>query len=485
MSLFAQPSVTSRGTGSLIVSVLAHGAVAGMLYFGVTHFVRIDDRRLLERYSVRRLDLPGIDPAELEAPLSSITTNDFYPDAESRASLGVPPELNKAMRSFIDSATGQQALIQSKFYSQHLTFAEQFRLPSLVVWDNEFYPDTKSRSSRGVPPELTEAMRSFIESATGPQTLTQSEFRSHHLTFVEQFRLPNLAVRDNEFYPDAESRSSRGVPPELSKAMRSFIESAIGPQTLTQSEFYSQHLTFAEQFHRPNQVVWAPELSSMRMQDWAVRLAPVNEVAPAVTLRPAGRPLQTSAFAAPANNRSGLGGKAAPRTDTAQTDDETMDDSRLTTEHLVLPKSGRFGVVVVGNTVGEDYPESIEFWGNRVAYSAYLHVGLSKNWILQYSVLRSAEAADAGAVTRLEAPWPYDIFRPNLTSVDLSTGALMIHGILTSAGHFESLATAFPSRFRNAGFVLHALRQWQFRPARRNGQAIAVEVLLIIPVELE
>jgi hypothetical protein len=229
----------------------------------------------------------------------------------------------------------------------------------------------------------------------------------------------------------------------------------------------------------------APSLPDVRMPDWPVRPAPVNEVAPAVTLRPAGRPLQTSAFAAPANNRPGLGGKAASRADTAQTDDEAMDDSRLTTEHLVLPKSGRFGVVVVGNTVGEDYPESIEFWGNRVAYSAYLHVGLSKNWILQYSVLRSAEAADAGAVTRLEAPWPYDIFRPKLTSIDLSTSTLMIHGILTSAGRFESLATAFPNRFRYAGFVLRALRQWQFRPARRNGQAIAVEVLLIIPVELE
>jgi hypothetical protein len=162
-----------------------------------------------------------------------------------------------------------------------------------------------------------------------------------------------------------------------------------------------------------------------------------------------------------------------------------MDDSRLTTEHLVLPKSGRFGVVVVGNTVGEDYPESIGVWGNRVAYTAYLHVGLSKNWILQYSVLRSAEAADAGAVTRLEAPWPYDILRPNLTSPDLNTDALMIHGILTSAGRFESLAIAYPSRFRYASFVLRALRQWQVRPARRNGQATAVEVLLIIPDELK
>jgi hypothetical protein len=154
-------------------------------------------------------------------------------------------------------------------------------------------------------------------------------------------------------------------------------------------------------------------------------------------------------------------------------------------EHIVLPKTGRFGVVVVGSALGEEYPEALQIWGDRVAYTAYLHVGLSKNWILQYSVLRSAEAANAGTIGRLEAPWPYDIARPNLTSRDLNTDALMVHGILTSAGRFESLAIAFPTRFRYTSFVLHALRQWLFRPARQNGQATAVEVLLIIPDELE
>src|SRR5690348_14748502 len=101
ISLFAEPSITSRGASSLIVSVMAHGAAAGMLYFGVTHFVRIDDRSLLERYSVRQLDLHTIDPPGSEGPRSSIAVNDFYPDTVSRSSLGVPPELSEAMHSFI------------------------------------------------------------------------------------------------------------------------------------------------------------------------------------------------------------------------------------------------------------------------------------------------------------------------------------------------------------------------------------------------
>jgi hypothetical protein len=36
-----------------------------------------------------------------------------------------------------------------------------------------------------------------------------------------------------------------------------------------------------------------------------------------------------------------------------------------------------------------------------------------------------------------------------------------------------------------ASFLLHALQQWQFRPATQNGQPTPVEVLLIIPSETE
>ena len=151
----------------------------------------------------------------------------------------------------------------------------------------------------------------------------------------------------------------------------------------------------------------------------------------------------------------------------------------------MLPRDGKFTVVVVGSTLAEQYPETLEIWANRVAYTAYLHVGLKKNWILQYATTRAVETANQGRLARLEAPWPYDLARPNLLSQDLNSDASMVHGVLNQAGRLESLAIAFPSGFRYASFVLHALRQWQFRPARQNGQATAVEVLLIIPDNLE
>ena len=113
-----------------------------------------------------------------------------------------------------------------------------------------------------------------------------------------------------------------------------------------------------------------------------------------------------------------------------------------------------------------------------MAYTVYLPVGLSKSWIIQYS-LSHVDPANNNA--HIEAPWPYSIVRPNIEPGAIDADALMIHGFVNEAGRFEALSIAFPSEFAQAKFVLAALAQWQFRPATRNGQDVKVEVLLIIP----
>jgi hypothetical protein len=150
-----------------------------------------------------------------------------------------------------------------------------------------------------------------------------------------------------------------------------------------------------------------------------------------------------------------------------------------------LPKDGQFGVVVVGSSLADQYPETVEIWRGRLVYTVYLHVGLGKSWILQYSLPRTAEVAAAGSVTRPEAPWPYDIFRPDLLPGDFNSDAVMVHGFINLAGAFERLAIVFPPEFTQAKFLLGTLKQWHFRPARQDGQIAAVEVLLIIPEENE
>ena len=156
-----------------------------------------------------------------------------------------------------------------------------------------------------------------------------------------------------------------------------------------------------------------------------------------------------------------------------------------TTKQITLPKDGQFGAVVVGATLEEEYPEAAQVWSGRIAYTVYLHVGLTKSWILQYSLASADDAAASGNISRLEAPWPYNIVRPNLPREAVNADALMVHGYVNQAGRFEQLAVAFPPQFDQAQFVIDALQQWQFRPAAQNGQNERVEVVLIIPEEME
>jgi len=154
------------------------------------------------------------------------------------------------------------------------------------------------------------------------------------------------------------------------------------------------------------------------------------------------------------------------------------------TVHIVLPKDGQFGAVVVGSSLDEKYPEAAELWAGRLAYTVYLHVGLARNWILQYSLPRLNDAAASGKMVRVEAPWPYDMTRPTLDAEAIDSDALMVHGFVDRAGRFEALSIAFPREFTQADAVLNALDHWQFRPATQNGEVAKVEVLLIIPAEL-
>jgi hypothetical protein len=468
ISLFAEPSVTPRGPGALLLSAVAHGVVFGTLYYGVSHLPRIDDRSLRASYSVRQLDLHTINPPASEAQGPPAAPPDFYPDAKALSSLGVPQELREAMRSFLQTAHGRQTLIQPEFHA-HLSLAEQVPLPTVVIWTPGLASGKKIVAPK--PEHVAADVKPSLE-------------------------MPNEEVRPADF-----SVASTNVP-SRSDALPAATTSLVQARSVSPVEMAPVTTSDSTEQATPAAVL---SLSDLRMQDGTVWLPPVNEMAPSAASPAtpdnqenprapvgnlAGDPHQSPASAALGGAGSEDGSRPrsslnVPNAGAAQGDDDSADDNRFTTEHIVLPKDGRFGVIVVGNSVGEEYPEALEIWSNRVAYTAYLHVALGKNWILQYSSLRSGEAADGGTVARLEAPWPYDIVRPNLISRNLNAEALMVHGVLTAAGRLESLAIAFPTGFRYSSFVLYTLRQWQFRPARRNGQATAVEVLLIIPDEAE
>jgi len=150
---------------------------------------------------------------------------------------------------------------------------------------------------------------------------------------------------------------------------------------------------------------------------------------------------------------------------------------RATAIHM--PRDGQFGIVVVGSSLAEQYPETVTLWAGRLVYTVYLHLGSGKAWIMQYSLPVNTTAVASNAV-RPEAPWPYDLVEPHLDPNE-NVDAVMVHGFVNLTGRFEHLNVVFPTQLPAAKFILNALQQWQFRPARQNGQLAQVEVLLIIP----
>jgi hypothetical protein len=217
-------------------------------------------------------------------------------------------------------------------------------------------------------------------------------------------------------------------------------------------------------------------LSDLHLQDGTAALPPVNEAQKSNSQGLGSGQGQNSSQGGNGNGNST--GKLEAGSTGAGAGIPIGAPGQFTSTPIALPKDGHFGSVTVGEALASEFPEISDVWGSRMAYTAHLRVGLAKTWILQYSLPRGAAAT---AASRLEAPWPYDIVRPNLAPGSIGGDALMVHGFVNSSGRFEDLSVVFPQPFANAQFVLTALQKWQFRPATQNGQAAKVEVLLIIP----
>lgn len=474
ISIFEQHPPAPRAISSVGLSCLLHGAGFAVASYAILHAPRVHVQVITERYSVRHLELHTPDAQPTDAEGAKIS----YPDKEAgkgtlqdalSAALqdaGQEDATEKVAREdtppLPETAPGKgsnQTLLQPQFHT-HATLAQSAPIPSVVIWT----------------PEL--ASKKDIVAPT-PDAQTASTAKPALDPPNEELNLADRAVSATHAQPKIATPPPGTTSPIVHDAP-ALVQMA--PATMSLSA-------------RPPTPTVVLSLSDLKLNDGSVTLPPVNEVQMQLNAREMA-PATPSHGGSTAKAGAGTaiaaastpGTSAVPARENAQKpqpEGQSTGAGLANTAHIVLPKDGKFGVVVVGSSLSDEYPETLQIWNDRVAYTAYLHVGLAKNWILQYAQVRSADAASNGEEGRLEAPWPYDIFRPNLISSDLNADALMIHGIVNQDGRFEKLAIAFPAEFDHASFVLHALQQWQFRPARQNGKPTAVEVLLIIPDELE
>lgn len=112
----------------------------------------------------------------------------------------------------------------------------------------------------------------------------------------------------------------------------------------------------------------------------------------------------------------------------------------------------------------------------RIVSTIYLRMNLRKNWALEFW--------SQGSTAVLAAPWPYTMFRPNFT-LPADADALLVRGRLTAEGRLEQLAMLAPAEWAQKDSLFRALEQWKFRAATKNGEAVPVDVLLVIPRQPE
>jgi hypothetical protein len=492
ITLFEEHPDLHRPPASFAVSILIHAAVIALVTFAILYTPRIDHRIVMGRLAIRQLDLDMPDQHAHRSAANDLTYPGPWPKNRAPSSSGKSATQPVVLPQIPNIRHGLQTILQPDLHTD-ITLPQLAPVPQVVLWTPASKPVAKIVAPQPAKPPAA-IVRPTLQTPNQETNLADISISSVPLPSLKQTIAPSTTT-------PLVVQSPKPVPST--------------PATVSQPSAKPT----------PAAVV---SLSDVRMKSGTVTLPPVNETtatdaAGAFSLAPGpAKTLSAPGNGNPANQGAGNGpetGKAAtgkaPGTQTGtevagtptasgagsrspvagsgqtpglqpQGGDTGQDQGDAhTVTQIALPKDGQFGAVIVGASIQDQYPEISDVWKGRMAYTVYLHVGLEKSWILQYSLPRSGDASEAGAIAQLQAPWPYNIVRPNLAPDSIDSDALMIHGYVNDTGHFETLSVVFPPQFPQAKFVLDSLEHWQFRPASQNGQVAKVEVLLIIPEEFE
>lgn len=476
MTLFSEQPPPRRAPSSFVISLLVHGLAFAWLMAGLSHLPKVNDHPAAERYTVRILAQPKPEQARLasiDAP-AHFAVQSVARDPVPSGGSGVPaplalpvPEAHLPPRS--------QTLIQPEA-PPNLMLPQETPVPFAVMWAPETLPSKTIVAPPQQEPTVVQTRPAIIKPNREPRladvNIAATKFPTE-TPMVQAGATSPLVVRGPERVQQAPTTAS--THPEQPTPARVISLSPLqsdGPVVIP----------FANQAAQAKGTQLAPSLQADGTGGGGDSSGNGNGTVPGDG---AGNSKGTGASGNGngAIAQGGTGTRASTGSNSGSAGGSHLGTVPDGVVHITLPKDGQYGVVVIGSSLAEKYPEIAGIWGGRLVYTVYLHVGLGKNWILQYSVPPIAEAAAGGKITKPEAPWPYDILRPHLAPEDYTSDAIMVHGFINLAGKFEQLALVFPVGFAQAKFVLNALEQWQFRPASQNGQLAAVEVLLIIPEE--
>ena len=501
ISLFSDPQQSRSYPTTFVASALVHGALLSFLTFSVVHTHHIIEQFPETRFSVRTLDFHNQEPRARQSAGGGIVYRGPQPAPRKLAQGGSSGGSPTITRQTAELMPAPQTLLQPDLPKE--TFASpKIPVPLVVLWK----PD------KVVPKKIVPAV---------PETPTISVTHPSLDTPIKEETVADIRISSTPYVTQTPA-----PPPSTTSpiAVHGPEEARKVPQTTSKQA----------EVPTPARVI---SLSDIRMVDGRVTVPQANQSSSQSTpgamipgqLKDPGHPANGNSTSDTPQTGVGKGsgdhagnqptgnGSTQPGNGDPTSKDGKSGVSQGSSDHgeisatpgnaaqsgavsgqsqgaaagsgsgnqlssvrISLPRDGQFGVVVFGSSIQEQFPETAELWSGRLASTVYLHVGLPKNWILQYALPRIEEAAGGG---HLDAPWPFEIVRPNIDPGDYDADALILHGFVTKDGHFEKLQVVFPPQFLQTVMVLSVLNQWQFRPAKLNGETAGVEVLLVIPAQ--
>ena len=492
ITLFEVHPELGRSHISFAASILAHGTLIALIAFAILYTPRIDHRAMLNRYTLRQLDLHTPDQQLRRSAANLIG----YPGPKRNApasTIGGKQTAQAAVLPVIPHLQhGPQTLMQPDLHTD-VALQQLTPVPQVVLWKPAAKPVAKIVAPLPAKPP-TANVTPTLHPPNQETNVADIPISSVPLPSLKQTIMPSttapLVVHGPQPVPSTPATVSQpsATPTPAAVLSLSDVKMKNGTATLPPVNETAATSTTGVFSLAPGQAK-APTAAG---NGNPANKAPGNGsgTANAAPGKTTGVHTGTDTASAPAASGAGSGSPVAgsgltPGLQAQGGDNGAIQGNLPTVTQINLPQEGHFGAVIVGASIEDQYPEISDVWKGRMAYTVYLHVGLEKSWILQYSLPHTADASEAGAIAHLEAPWPYNIVRPNLPTEAIDADALMIHGYVNDSGHFETLSVVFPPQFPQAKFVLDSLEHWQFRPASQNGQVAKVEVLLIIPEEFE
>ena len=479
ISLFAVEPQTRQKPFTFVLSAVAHVLVIGLIAYGFIFAPRIDMRSAADRYTFRQVDITLPDDVRPQHSANSAMYPGKSSAAHSESAHNLPAAPSSSPLQAPKLHIADRTIVQPDIpVTQIVTKA---KLPSLLLWSAQrpkleliTPPQPQKVAINNTKPVLT---RPTPETHVSDVPITSTPFESK-LPMPAPSRSSPVVVSGAtvaDLLPESSSKTS--LQPS-SAAMLSISEEEMAKGTIALPPVNQTQAGNENGAMRPGKAgnssqSGAGESNSNGAEKGAQQSRGAAGNTPGAAGTRSGNSAGTSGNSGNANGSSGGGNGGGG------------EGSEPTFTRMTLPQNGTFGVVVVGASTSDEFPETARLWGGRLVYSVYLHVGLARSWILQYSLPAKVEATSAGSnVNHVDAPWPTYIVRPSGSQPNVNADALMVHGFVDEAGHFESLALVFPPQFSQTRLLLQALQQWKFRPAKHNGQIAKVEVLLIIPEDV-